>query len=236
MLTDPDVIRVLLARLIAARCPVFAFVEGDSERYGTLLLEIDAPAGVLIADELHPRHGHERVRRGAKLRLCSRLDGVEIRFRSTVRAIDADSEVGAYMLELPNALDHREQRAVQRTRTFEVTAELRDANGAPVPARVLDVSIDGMRLCVRTPHPFGEAARCDCTVWLPSGAFQAQIAITRIRPATGRSRHGAAADDVLGARFDALGAGPARLLGRYIADTQRALMRARRATTENLVS
>ena len=29
MLTDPDVIRVLLARLIAARCPVFVFIEGD---------------------------------------------------------------------------------------------------------------------------------------------------------------------------------------------------------------
>ena len=236
MLTDPDVVRVLLARLIAARCSVFVFVEGDDERYATLLLEIDAAARVLIADELNPRRGHARMRRGAKLKLSSRLDGVEVRFRSTVRAIDADGEVAAYMLDLPDALDYREQRAVQRTRTFEVTAELRDADGTPVEARVLDLSIDGLRLGLRTPHPFGEAARCQCTVWLPDGPFEAEIAIIRVRRAPERAQRGAAATDVLGARFDALGAGDARRLGRYLADTQRALMRARRATTENLAS
>lgn len=236
MLTDPDVIRVLLARLVAARCPVFVFIEGDDERYGTVLLEIDAAARALIADELIPKRGHARMRRGAKLKVSSRLDGVEVRFRSSVRAVDVDTTVAAYMLDLPDALDYREQRAVKRMRTFEVTAELRDADGAPVPARVLDLSIDGLRVSVPTPHPFGEAARCSCTVWLPSGPIEAGIAIMRVRRAPERAQRGAAATDVLGARFDALGDGDARRLGRYLADTQRALMRARRATTENLAS
>src|SRR5690349_19855063 len=146
MLTDPDVIRVLLARLVAARCPVFVFIEGDDERYATVLLEIDAAARALIADELTPKHGHRRMRRGAKLKISSRLDGVEVRFRSAVRAVDADGHIAAYMLDLPDALDYREQRASKRTRTFEVTAELRDADGAALPARVLDLSIEGIRL------------------------------------------------------------------------------------------
>jgi len=236
MLTDPDVIRVLLARLIAARCPVFVFIEGDAERYATVLLEIDAAARTLIADELIPKHGHARMRRGAMLRIASRIDGVEVRFRSSVRAVDTDTAVAAYMLEMPDMLDYREQRAVKRTRTFEVAAELRDADGTPVPARVLDLSIDGMRLSVPAPHPFGEAARCRCTVWLPAGAIDAGLAIMRVRRAPERVQRGAAATDVVGARFDALGAGDARRLGRYLADTQRALMRARRATTENLAS
>ena len=236
MLTDPDVIRVLLARLIAARCPVFVFIEGDDERYATVLLEIDAAARALIVDELLPKHGHKQMRRGAKLRLSSRLDGVEVRFRSAVRAVDSDSQVAAYMLDLPDALDYREQRSSRRTRTFEVTAELRDEAGTPVSARVLDLSIEGVRLCVPAPHPFGEAARCACTVWLPRGAIEAGIAILRVRRAPERPQRGAAATDVLGARFDALGAVDARRLGRYLADTQRALMRARRATTENLAS
>lgn len=236
MLTDPDVIRVLLARLIAARCPVFVFIEGDDERYATVLLEIDASARALIVDELLPKHGHKQMRRGAKLRLSSRLDGVEVRFRSAVRAVDSDSQVAAYMLDLPDALDYREQRSSRRTRTFEVTAELRDDDGAPVSARVLDLSIEGIRLCVPAPHPFGEAARCRCTVWLPGGAIEADIAILRVRRAPERPQRGAAATDVLGARIDTLGAVDARRLGRYLADTQRALMRARRATTENLAS
>src|SRR3982750_4493140 len=144
MLNDPDVVRVLLARLIAARCPIFVFIEGDDERFATVLLEIDVAARVLIADELIPKHGHKRMRRGAKLKISSRLDGVEVRFRSAVREVDADSQLSAYMLDLPDALDYREQRASKRTRTFEVTAELRDEQGAPVPARVLDLSIEGM--------------------------------------------------------------------------------------------
>jgi len=236
MLTDPDVIRVLLARLVAARCPVFVFIEGDDERYATVLLEIDTAARALIADELIPKHGHRRMRRGAKLKISSRLDGVEVRFRSAVRAVDADSHVAAYMLDLPDALDYREQRASKRTRTFEVTAELRDADGAALPARVLDLSIEGIRLSLPAPHPFNEAARCSCTVWLPGGSIEAGIAILRVRRAPERPQRGAAATDVLGARFDALGAGAARRLGRYLADTQRALLRARRATTEKLAS
>ena len=236
MLNDPDVIRVLLARLVAARCPVFVFIEGDEERYATVLLETDVASRTLIADELIPKHGHKYMRLGAKLKISSRLDGVEVRFRSAVRAVDSDPEVAAYMLEMPDALDYREQRASKRTRTLEVTAELRDAEGTAVPARVLDLSIEGIRLSVPAPHPFSEAARCSCTVWLPGGAIEAGIAIMRVRRAPERAQRGATATDVLGARFDALGAGDARRLGRYLADTQRALMRARRATTENLAS
>lgn len=236
MLTDPDVVRVLLARLVAARCPVFVFIDGDDERYGTVLLELDTAARVLIADELIPKRGHARMRRGARLKVSSRLDGVEVRFRSSVRAVDADSGIAAYMFEMPDALDYREQRSVKRTRTFEVAAELRDDEGKPVVARVLDLSIDGLRLSVPAPHPFDETVRCCCTVWLPGGPIEAGIAITRVRRAPERPERGAAATDVVGARFDALGAGDARRLGRYLADTQRALMRARRATTENLAS
>ena len=234
MLRDPDVIRVLLARLIAARCPVFVFVEGDGERYGTMLLELDADANALIADELNPRRGNANVRRGAKLRVAARLEGVEMRFATSVRAIDADADVSAYMLEIPAELDHREQRAVHRTRAFAIAAELRDPEGPPVEGRVLDVSIAGIRIAVKKPHRVREETRWDCTVALPDGEFESRIAIMRVLGEQ-RPRFGRDAEDVLGAKFDSLAEGAARRLGRYIADTQRALLRARRATTENRV-
>ena len=173
MLNDPDVIRVLLARLVAARCPVFVFIEGDEERYATVLLETDVASRTLIADELIPKHGHKHMRRGAKLKISSRLDGVEVRFRSAVRAVDSDPEVAAYMLEMPDALDYREQRASKRTRTLEVTAELRDAEGAAVPARVLDLSIEGrlpLRMEHARNHPFdivGQAGQDRGAIGLP---------------------------------------------------------------------
>jgi c-di-GMP-binding flagellar brake protein YcgR len=234
MLKDPDVIRVLLARLVAARCPVFVFAEGDGERYGTMLLEIDADANALIADELTPRHGNAKMYRGAKLRVAARLDGVEMRFSTSVRAIDADADVSAYMLAIPAELDHREHRAVHRTRAFAIAAELRDPEGPPVEGRVLDLSIAGIRIAVKKPHRVREETRWDCTVALPDGAFESRIAIMRVHGPE-RPRLGFGAEDVLGAKFDSLGEGAARRLGRYIADTQRALLRARRETTENRV-
>jgi c-di-GMP-binding flagellar brake protein YcgR len=234
MLTDPDVIRVLLARLIAARCPVFVFVEGDDERYGTMLLEHDAEANALIADELTPRRGNANVRRGTKLRVAARLEGVEMRFSTRVRAIDAEADVSAYMLEVPGELDHREQRAVHRTRAFAIAAKLHDPEGPPVEGRVLDVSIAGIRIAVKRPHRVREETRWDCTVVLPDGELESRIAIMRVLGAQ-RPRLGAEAEDVLGAKFDSLAEGAARRLGRYIADTQRALLRARRETTENRV-
>lgn len=234
MLKDPDVIRVLLARLIAARCPVFVFVEGDDARYATMLLELDAQTNALIADELTPRHGNAGVHRGAKLRVAARLDGVDMRFSTRVRAIDRESEVAAYMLDVPRELDHREQRAVHRTRAFAVAAKLCDPEGPPVEGRVLDLSISGIRIAVKTPHRVREETRWQCTVALPDGEFESRIAITRVHGAE-RPRIGANAEDVLGAKFDSLGEGAARRLARYIADTQRALLRARRATTENRV-
>jgi hypothetical protein len=79
-----------------------------------------------------------------------------------------------------------------------------------------------------------EETHWDCTVALPDGEFESRIAIMRVHGAE-RPRFGAAAEDVVGAKFDSLAEGAARRLGRYIADTQRALLRARRATTENRV-
>jgi hypothetical protein len=123
---------------------------------------------------------------------------------------------------------------VHRTRASAIAAELRDPEGPPVEGRVLDLSIAGIRIAVKKPHRVREETRWDCTVALPDGAFESRIAIMRVHGPE-RPRPGFGAEDVLGAKFDSLGEGAARRLGRYIADTQRALLRARRETTENRV-
>lgn len=223
MLTDPDAIRVLLGRLVAARSGVFAFVEGHPERCVTTLLGVDARLRALICDELHPPRGHARVGIGSVLRLTTRLDGAELRCRCTVRAIDRDGAVAAYLLDLPAALDHRERRRQRRLHVRGLRAQLRDAQ-ASADAHVLDLSLGGIRLAVAPPHPLRVEQRWDCHLALPRGAFDAAIVIVRTRAP--RARGGTREDDV-GARFDALSVPAARRLGRYLADTERELLRLR---------
>jgi len=234
VLTDPDVIRVLIARLIATRCPVFAFMEGDDERYTTMLLEIEPTFGALIADELHPRAGHDRLRTGASLRLACRLDGVEVRFRSRVRAIDRDGAIAAYMLDMPAELDHRENRRLHRTRARGVTARLQTPEKDAVLARVVDISISGLSLAVSAPHALAEDECWDCNVSLPNGAVDAEVSIVRIRRATTRAHAAVAREDNIGARFGALSAHAARRIGHFMADTQRAFLRARLPSSRSM--
>ena len=226
MLTDPDVIRVLLARLIAARAPLFAFVDGCDERFTTTLLELDHGLRALIADELHPSRGHAQVRKGGIVRLSSRLDGVEMRFVSRVRAIDADGAIAAYLIDIPSALDYREHRRLRRLAARNISAELVGC-GQSAQARVLDISIGGMRLAVAVPHPIGADEIWDCSVALPNGAFDATLAVVRVRPARSRTRAGAQSEDDIGTRFGPLTTRAARRIGRFMADSQRETLRAR---------
>jgi len=234
MLTDVHIIRVLLARLIAARCPLFVFLDGSDERFHSLLLDIDPTLDALIADELHPHRGHQRVRIGMPLRIASRLDGVELRFRSTVRALDTDCAVAAYLLDVPQEIDYREHRDLYRTRvsrTGDLVAHLHSGAHESVRGRVVDISISGVRLAVPAPHPLRPHEEWSCAVTLPNGAFDAPVSILHVRNAHARMGRAGPREDHVGARFRELSAHAARRLGHFMANAQRDLLRARRQPT-----
>jgi c-di-GMP-binding flagellar brake protein YcgR len=225
MLTDPDVIRVLLGRLAAARAPAFALVDGVDERFATTLLEHDRVLHALIADELHLSRGHALVRTGSRLRIACKLDGVEVRFATVVRAIDDEGAVAAYLLAMPDALDYREHRGLKRLRARDLGATL-DNGDAHAAARVVDISIGGLRLAIAAPHPLGADQVWNCRVALPNGNVDASIAVVRVRGARARPSFGEAREDDIGARFGTLSAPAARRLGRFLADAERTRLRA----------
>ena len=233
MLTDPDVIRVLLGRLAAARSPAFAFVDGVDDRFATTLLEHDRDLHALIADELHPSRGHALVRTGTRFRIACKLDGVEVRFATTVRAIDAEDSVAAYLLAMPDAVDYREHRRLKRLGARNLGATLHNGD-ARADARVVDLSIGGLRLAVGVPHPLGADEVWNCRVALPNGDVDASIAVVRVRASRVRPRFGETREDDVGARFGALSAPAARRLGRFLADTERMRLRARDTHAQGL--
>ena len=85
MLTDATAIRAVLARLVADRRPIHVSVDEGTERFHSLVVDIDPLLDALIFDELHPRRGHALVGVGSLVNVSSRLDGVDVRFSVRVQ-------------------------------------------------------------------------------------------------------------------------------------------------------
>ena len=57
------------------------------------MLAVRPEQGCLLMDELAPASGHKRVTNGTKFRIAGKLDGVDIRFSTTVDAIQKGDQM-----------------------------------------------------------------------------------------------------------------------------------------------
>jgi c-di-GMP-binding flagellar brake protein YcgR len=237
MIDDVHTIRALLARLIDARTALSVVFDDEGERGNSILLGFDPDVHALLADELHPRAAHLRVKPGMPLRWIGRLEGAPLRFRARVQAIDRDADIAAYRIEMPTELDYRERRAAYRTRalpqpallaqltrlpTHTGSTEAVHINVACVDARVADISSTGLRLAAALPHDLVAGERWQCVLHLPDGQLDTLVAIHHVQPAR---RHGEKVR--VGARFVDLSASAQRRIGGYAASLQRRRLRAR---------
>ena len=243
MIDDIDSVCAALSQLVAVRSPLRVFLEGDESAYASVLLSLDRIAGIVLADELHPASGHRMVATGSSLRATARLNGIELRFRSTVRAIDTDAPIAAYALEIPRTLDYRERRGTFRTRAVatrglrarllevaddEPSAHVQPRNAARsktvrcYEADVADVSIDGIRLTIARPHALQRTGVWNCALHLPRGTVHATIEIRHVLVSRRRGE-----PDRVGARFVGLPEPAKWHISRYAASLQRQRLRQR---------
>jgi len=247
MIDDIDAVCAALSQLVAARSPLHVFLEHDESAYASVLLSLDRAAGVVLADELQPPVGHRKVTRGSSLHGTARLNGVELRFRSTVRAIDTDAPVAAYALDIPRTIDYRERRDAFRTRAvatrgvrarlLEIVCEEPAAlaySGNPgrlktplcYEANVADVSLDGIRLSLALPHTLESTRVWHCALQLPRGTVHTTIEVRHVLLSRRRDE-----PDCVGASFVALPESAGRQISRYAASLQRQRLRKRTPST-----
>jgi c-di-GMP-binding flagellar brake protein YcgR len=229
MLTDATAIRAVLARLVADRRPIDVRVDEGTERFQSLVVDIDLLLGALIIDELHPRRGHALVGIGSLVNVSSRIDGVDVRFSVRVRALDTEGGIAAYLSDLPAVLDYREQRGLFRLRIpvgAGIDAWISNTEHRDFAARVLDISTGGIRLAVPAPHPLKPADAWVCNVHLPNGAFAANLRILRVRNFSARYACQRRPEGQVGARFRNLSLQADHHIGQYMAAAQRELIRA----------
>ena len=143
--------------------------------FQSMILELRPHDGLFIADELYPPAGREQLLEGDIAEISGRDRGLTVNFFSRLLLREVIDGTPVYHLELPDDIG-----ASYRRHTFRVYVEgepdldidLRDSEGAPLEARIINLSADGIKLSFhgdrvklleRTPEFEG------CILRLPEG-------------------------------------------------------------------
>ncbi len=227
-ITDPPIMLGFLQRVVDERAPLSIILPGVDMPFDSLLLSVDSSLDALVIDELNPITGHRRIRPNLLLRIGTRLDGVELRFRTRVAAIDRDSDIAAYLLDFPIELDYRERRNTYRvkipaTAPMSWTVPVEGTEDQMATLRVVDLSLGGLGLALRHPHSSKVLDVTSGVLDLPDGPLTVTAKIRYLR----KNAFGAT-EDRAGGEFVGIGAQELRRLSQFSAELQRPLLRGRR--------
>lgn len=228
MITDPPIMHGLLQRVVDERAPLSIVLPGVDMPFDSLLLSVDSSLDALVIDELNPISGHRRMQPNLLLRIGTRLDGVELRFRTRVAAIDRDSNISAYLLDFPTELDYRERRNNYRVKippTAPLTWEV-PVRGNPARTtmlKVVDLSLGGIGLAPRHPHSVKVLDVTTGVLAMPDGPLTVTAKIRYLR-----SRAYGATEDRAGGEFIGIGPAETRRISHFAAELQRPMLRGRR--------
>ena len=228
IINDPPIILGLLRRVIDERAPLSIVLPGIDMRFDSLLLSVESTLNALVIDELNPISGHRRIAPNLLLRIGTRLDGVELRFRTRVAAIDRDSDIAAYLLDFPDEMDYRERREAYRVKIPASAPLSWTVPSAADPERflqlqVMDLSLTGIGLRLRQPHNVNVLDTISGNIDLPDGPLAMTSKIRYLR-----SQAFGPTEDRAGGEFIKCSSADVRRISHYCAELQRPILRGRR--------
>jgi c-di-GMP-binding flagellar brake protein YcgR len=223
-LTDPVQIGALLKKVKDSRTLIQVTVPGRSAEYNSALLDINREQGYLLLDELTPPDGHQLLREQGRLTVVIRLRGVSMRFTSNVLEIGGQAGIAFYRVEFPRQLYYLQRRAYYRVKlgmgllvplsiTYEVSQSLE--------GYLDDISVGGIGAELKQHLPFNRGDLLPaCAIQLPSGEkVDCEMEVRFISQDDAQNKFH------LGARFINLDRPRQSKLKRFVAETERELLR-----------
>jgi c-di-GMP-binding flagellar brake protein YcgR len=174
-LTTADQIGRLLHDLAASRKLVTVHLKGTDETFMSTVLSVDGEHRHLTMDELNPAAGHGLLLRTGELRVTTRMEGVDVSFRTRLDAVDDSAGIAIYHLPFPEVVRYHHRR-----QAFRATVELSETipvyldtpQGGIVPGSLRDLSVGGLGAELHrrpvTPIERGQHLSA-CTIHLPEG-------------------------------------------------------------------
>lgn len=227
VISDRYQIAALMSRLVRDRVPISVMLPEQREFYSSVLLHSDREQRSIVADELFPARGHALVDAGTEMRMITHLDGIELRFRTRVEAVQQDSDGASYRLTMPTAVDYHQRRNAFRvpvSPALAIAVVVRDESEAPVlRGHLADISYAGMRVATQSSIALTAGARQICEVALPSGTIQAVCEFRHSESDRRLQRI-----TYYGFRFIDIETGAQRQINHFTASLQRNQLRSRR--------
>lgn len=225
-ITDPVRVAWLLEQLAKRHALLTAEIPGHPERYTTSIEGVDSL--YVLLDELLPTTGHPLLLAERTLQVTGKLDGVDIRFITTLDHVDTRDNMVTYHVNLPGRLEYRQRRQDYRAhipmaQPRRVVIDSRD--GLVVEGVLHDLSHGGAGIIFSAGPPGVEPGLLhECAIELPNDVWLYCTAELRYSKTIGLHDR-----QLIGARFADLSPAQTRLVGRCIVELERESIRKRAA-------
>lgn len=225
-IANPVRVARLLERVARQHALLSVEIPGHPERYVSCIVGVDGTH--VLLDELVPAEGHALLLAERRLRVTGKLDGIDIRFRTTLDFVDDRDGMVTYHAMLPGQLDYRQRRQDYRAHipmSRRLRVVITQADGAVSEGLLHDLSHGGAGFDFPAGTATGQAGRAvACALELPeAGWLYCTVELRYARAARQQERQ------LVGARFLDLSPLQVRLVTRCIVALERELIRKRTA-------
>jgi len=223
-ITDPARVARLLERLARRHTLLTAVIPGHKELYTSSVVAVERP--YVLLDELLPSTGHPLLLAERTLQVTGKLDGIDIRFITTLERVDDRDDMITYYARLPGQLEYRQRRRDYRAhipmaQALRVIIDSKD--GTVIEGELHDLSHGGAGITFPGNTPAVDPGLLyECAIELP-GDVWLYCAVELRHAKNVPPRDG----QLVGARFARLSRAQARLVGHCISELQREFIRKR---------
>lgn len=229
ILTGADQVGRLLHELAATRKLVTVYLKGTEDAFMSSVLAVDDARRRLVMDELNPAAGHKLLLRSRELRVVTRLDGVDISFRTHLEAANESGGIATYDLPFPETIRYHHRRQAFRATVDlaeHVAVYLDTPDGGLMPGALRDLSVGGLGadLLRRPVTPIERGQHLNtCTIHLPESEPVSSALEVRFVGRVPQSSHLR-----VGGRFLDLEPDGQRRIRRFVAELDRKRVKNRR--------
>jgi len=219
-ITASSRIHTIVRQLNAGHELLCARVPGCERPANTAIVDIKEQRGVFYLDELNNENAHRALLLSRQLRIDCRLQGMALRFTTTLLNIENDAGLALYEMALPKLITRVQRRDNFRLRLtpgLVVPVTIPDLEGETVKGEAFDLSATGIGAFLHTRNsPDCGKVLSDVTLSLPRNRpMKANLEIRFARQ--NAPQHMLR----IGARFIDLEPGQERQIARFLAEQQR---------------
>lgn len=113
-ITGEDKIASLLKRMSKHYSPFTIKIAGHKHEYSSCIVDVETP--YILLDELMPNSGHEKLVSERNIFATGKLEGIDIKFETSLVRVDESKNVITYYMKLPEEVSYHQRRQAYRVR------------------------------------------------------------------------------------------------------------------------